>query len=114
MYSVFEDHIYYEVYKENSEIELDVHVLIEEQSSLTTTSFQRPAAAIEEEQENQRACRVINENKVDYHHELIESAVLGFPSHGMSSIAAKQSPTFVTSHYFKRDGQTKSFERDRV
>ena len=79
VYSVFENRIFYEVSKENPEIELDVDMPIEEQSSLPTTSFQRPAGAIKEEQENQRACRVIIENKGDYHHEVIESAVLRFP-----------------------------------
>ena len=84
-------HVFYEVSMENSEIELDVPLIVEaeEQSSLvlpTITSIRRPApapAAVtvirKEEQENQRACRVVIENKVDYHHELIESAVLRFP-----------------------------------
>jgi len=74
---------------ENSEIELDDVLVVpppaegQEQSYLPTTpvQFQRPpvAAIKQEEQESQRACRVVIENNVDYHHELIESAVLRFP-----------------------------------
>ena len=76
VYWIFDNYVFYEVVSmETSEIELDVPLP-------TSTSFQwpaAPAAAIKEEQENQRACRVVIENNVDYHHELIESAVLRFP-----------------------------------
>ena len=88
VYWVFDKYIFYEVTMEKSEIELDVLQSSSSSSSLplplpattTTASFQRPAAAaIKEEHEHKRACRVIIENKVDYHHEVIESAVLRFP-----------------------------------